>query len=493
MRSISPEEFSSLLRELSTATFTAFVADLWRARGYDVRVEDAVGGTSSEIGETDANTAAHGVVVLSDAGTERRLVLHHDVGLIERLFRTTRLPSVSGVTPNRDVTPNPDVTSDRDATSAPGRSLPSGEGALTVPADIDVIVTSARNGEPRPDAPPDVRVVDADDLRRIALYAVDRTDCEALFESHFGRSPIRETTPPRGGAVAALADSNVGLLLIVAAVALGAVVGVPGMIDGGLGTPASPSTTPLSPADADGPVAAASDGANGSTGTAQLTATDYPPGLSSDGVASADRLAKVHSFVLAGHSYRWTITYRETVAGETRGYLRETVAVENATVYRSTVEENGAMRSGTLLVGDRSTYADGETRYDRIEENGTARYRSQSLDARPHDTPQFFERPYRLVEWYLSVQESQVVRTEERDGTTVFLVRGVGDTWPRTTNVTTTAVVDEYGVVRELRRTHQPPDTAAVVVVTFRLEGIDDTTVTPPPWLGEARRATADE
>lgn len=144
-----------------------------------------------------------------------------------------------------------------------------GELPATDGRDVDGIVTSRRVDPPR-DA---VRVIDADDLRDMLLYAVGRPARAAISERYFDRSPatIRRLRDEPDGWLARHAGAvrTAGIVVLVAAmVAVGALGGAPAARDASPGdptptaagrelgplapvTPVSPRETPTAtPADA---------------------------------------------------------------------------------------------------------------------------------------------------------------------------------------------------------------------------------------------------
>lgn len=126
MAPVTRESFRDRLSALSPDAFAAFVAALWRARGRELR----------RTGQR---------IVAARPGTEGEEVLY-------------ALP------PDGDLDP-----------------VPAGE--------VDVLVvarTDAGGREPGNELPGDVRVIDADELRRIARYAIDREAAVGLLADHLG-------------------------------------------------------------------------------------------------------------------------------------------------------------------------------------------------------------------------------------------------------------------------------------------------------------------
>jgi hypothetical protein len=93
------------------------------------------------------------------------------------------------------------------------------------------------------------------------------------------------------------------------------------------------------------------------------------------------------------------------------------------------------------------------------------------------------DRTERYVRWYLGVNESRLVGTVDRDGTTLYAIDFEGDPWPAATDVSGRALVSETGIVREIRRTYVPRSDRSVrieMVVQITPEPVD---VPRPDWV----------
>lgn len=135
MTPVPPAIVGRLVRDLDAAEFRAFVADLWTARGFEVsRPREAAPGGPDSPGADDAVPDGD-LLVARDGDDERRLLV-----------------------------------------------VPAGTDASeTVPPDADAVIVADRLVDPPRG------VVDADDLRGMLLYAIDRPTARRLFESHFDR------------------------------------------------------------------------------------------------------------------------------------------------------------------------------------------------------------------------------------------------------------------------------------------------------------------
>ncbi|MDS0292662.1 hypothetical protein [Halogeometricum luteum] len=159
---VTSDEFARWLRRLDGDALTAFVADLYAARGESVAVRD------------------DGAVVLRDGG---------------RVFSPV---------PGRRRLRRPSVAADADA----------------------VVAARPTSALLRRAARADASVVGPAELRDLALYGLDRRDAERLFRKHFDASPVVDAPNPdeSSGRRAALGRVGDSLGMGVAAVVLAALV-----------------------------------------------------------------------------------------------------------------------------------------------------------------------------------------------------------------------------------------------------------------------------
>jgi len=205
----------------------------------------------------------------------------------------------------------------------------------------------------------------------------------------------------------------------------------------------------------------------------------YPPGLSPDGVDRPERLAEAHADAVADRSYAWTLEERRytdrTVGVERVSVRRAGPARYNGSVLREFRRREGAVDRRTLV------YADGEHRYSRTVENGTASVRREPA-RRVGDEGVYEATAERLVVRYLAVGNATVTRTE-RDGETLF--RLVGRTTGRVSasGYRVVALVTPAGLVRELRASYEPRrGPVRAVELRWRYGGLGRTTVSAPAW-----------
>ena len=464
-------EFVRLVRGLGAEAFETFVADVWRARGRTVRHDvDGIVATDPETGETE---------LLRPAAWD-----------------------AAPPTPAQNV--GPETAVDR---------------------TVLVTVRAATGNGTVADS-----TITADGLHRVLQYALPAEAADRIARSHFDRpfhrSPPTESPPdpsgsePRpsgaGGLIDALTPESTSRGFAIAGAVLLLLAGVIGVTATQIGPTEPPTATTPSTADPAGEPMA------GQTPTAvpsgpESTAADrenrhmadvagehehlppeeadrpeaLPPGLAPTGIEDADRLAASHARALEGRSYRLEIIHRESVDGRATGLAREEVLVASPAEYRSIVERVGRLRGDPLVVADRSAYADGEFRYEQlIRENRTGYVRTSPTPLRDglHGRDRYLLRTSAYVRWFLSVEDSWIAGTTDRDGVQYFWVVTEGEPFPGYPNAQGSAIIDEHGVVHEIHRTYDEPGRrSGEIAITIRYTRFGNITVTPPPWADEAR------
>lgn len=336
-----------------------------------------------------------------------------------------------------------------------------------------------------------------EDVHELALFAVDRETCDALFREYFDR-PLPENGPDwtvdRSQSAptqqASVSSSGAGwwrprvvaaalavLVLFVAGAAGYAAIGPTGS-DGGLGSSSvaqTPTSTPSTAAEAESgaeeeyPSLASRE----STGSFGAIRDDAPPGLNESGITDAEAIAAAHARALRNSSYTWDITVRELQDGEGTTY-REVVRIEEFRRYASTLDraEDGGWAS--LFVANEAVYAEGDTEYVSGE-NGTCKRRVRGAD-------EFTTRGQRYLEWLLSVEESWIFDRFQRNGTTFYSVQLQGESYTGVENTTGSALISETGRVHALRRSSDTRQ-GAYVTVSLQYRAVGNTTADAPPWF----------
>lgn len=378
----------------------------------------------------------------------------------------------------------------------PGDGLPSG------PVDVVVGVDSERTE--RLATARGARAWDACSLYDMARHGLDPAVTDRLFGEFFDATSEAVGRPTRPGdvggdgvdtgqsgsadrpradvgqseAAASAVAGRTGQWLIVLFVAV--------VVVGG-GALAAQALTGLPSADAmaDGDGVGGSAGVDDGTASTPLpTATPTPaprqvlPGLTTAGITDTAILARGHAAALTGRSFTLSLTYTEQAGGETLGWAREVVRVENRTVYRSTGSQSGDLGSDLVPIIVRDLYADGEGRYLR-QEDGALRVGG----ADDPGTGQVVERSRALVAWYLSGDESTLVDTSSRRGTVYYRVDIEGTTDSRAENYRATGLVSEQGLVVRVDARYRLPDDNRTATVSLRYANVGNTTVARPDWM----------
>ena len=336
--------------------------------------------------------------------------------------------------------------------------------------------------------------IDADDVRQLLLYGVPRDAAAALCRRYFDR-PLTETTgaEPHPLDPARLPEQSasvvvglVGLLLVVASVFGGPLLVNEPVSEFGAAIGAQPfgdsaaQTTPPEANDTD------STQRTDVTGAQSLQMGGLPPGVTADGSIDEGVLANAHARAVTGQSYRLTITHRELVDGRETAYRRETVFVAAPNRYRTELTGAGRLQHSTLSIASVEAYADGSSRFERqVTDDGFDRAppRPQTVRGVRNGEGRYADRVEDYIEWYLSVSESSIVDIVERNGTRYFWLTLGADPYVGVENSSGSALVDENGVVHEVRRQYDVPRSDGVsAVVSFRYTDFGSTTVSPPAW-----------
>jgi hypothetical protein len=436
------------LNTLDQETLAAFCAALWRARGYDVRRE--------------------GARLRATRGDERLRILVRAAHGPLRVRTTLRSLLPSGVAGDA-----------------------AGDERRETDIDVDVVVTPvdarwARRLADRHDA----RHVGSTALANCLLYAIPRSDADALTTRYLGvpMSSVLGTSGTRTPTFRPTRSSTTGLVVAgVVCLVLAAVVGgVWTPAGSGFGAVDDGATAQTSPTSQSGAVA------NRTVSSAE----QYPPGVST-GSVDARVLADAHAAAIAGRSYR-LITRQsgtDTLDGSRRwsGAWQHAVVADNRTWLYAVVGYDDTP-NGTRLV-QYTAYADGKDVYRRADVNEGPRYDRSPARVTTDDGDGFHtDRARRAIQLYLTATRVEVDRPSWRPD----LFRVVATGQPTAvdgvvSNYTATAFVSREGFVSELTVEFTRHEGGNADEVRFRLEyaAVDETEVNPPGWYDEARAATA--
>lgn len=452
MPAVSAAAFDRQLRSLSEAELSAFVADLWAARGFETAVED-------------------GTVAIERPSN----------GLQERI--------------------------------AVGRAHDSEE------ADILIDLSGGHASQ----AEADVRVLHADDLRGMLLYAIDRDTAGRLYAGHFGRSLDAEPSVPlRRRLHRRLTRRVLGAVLIAFLVA-GAALGTPG------GAPmvgSSDQFVPAVPVPVDGPHTKQPT----ATSTTPAVMTDryrpagggdlfrYPPGIGPTGVTDAQALAAAHRSSVASTAWKLRLHHNRSI--DLIHPFRDWSAAEQTVVraspsrYRFEVVGLERIQSGSIASTTYVDYGDGAANYRRLIGLHGEAYKRTQLPS--EDEPGVFAAvSAAYVRRYLSTTETRIepVRVGNTTRTRV-VAEGRPVAFARTVaNYTAVAIVDRQGTVHRLTVQYTllqrvpdptpngvatpyaspvdvPTEPVAAVRFEMSLTEFGAANLTAPSWYDTARTAT---
>lgn len=392
----------------------------------------------------------------------------------------------------------------------------------TTTGDVDVVL--ALGGSVTRLPTDDVRVLDAEDLRGMLLYAVDRRTAGELAEAHLGqplfdepgerslRDRLRDRHP-RGPMLTGL----VALLVVV--VAIGATGGAFPLTDArppSTPTPVGPEGAAIDLTRGPPPISTIAAGRDRPLGGGDLFR--YPPGVAPSGLTNASALADAHRTALAETAWELRVAHNRS-HDLIHPFVRwrtadQSIVRANATRYRFEVTgvtslENGS--GGSITYVD---YGDGRANYRRlIGLHGNAYERTGLPADGPPGTFATVSAAY--VRRYLSTTESRVelIRVDNTTRTRIIATGGPTELARTVANYTAVAVVDRRGVVRTLtveytllERAPDPTpngiatpyaspddvqtDPVATVRFSMRYARIEASSLRAPSWYDAARNAT---
>ena len=447
------------LRRLDTAAGRQFVADLWAARGYEIHSPENGHGADGSDGAIEATR-----------GNE-----------------TTTLGVVS----------------------------PSRLGAIPLPAlDHDAVVVLGDPAWVADRVDGDTRVLGAEDLAEMLLYAVDRPVADDLCERHLGAPPerlrlpvtaalgrhLRSLTPSGPSLGSGLRVAGVGLAVVLVAVALATLgsSGAPG--------PAAPEA---------GLDAASSGTGEGSEAAAAVSTEDVgefpetyppgtadllPPGVTREGIEDAAALGRAHSQRLEERSYAFTVTRHQPAANGSATpaqpaldrYLFGAIPQPGVTHTTQFAVAGDAYRSRASLENEAGArvragvfFTDGEW-YVAAPLYGNTSFRSAPVSGSVGPGPDTYRTE--LVDRYLSSPETELTGVVDRDGRRLYRIVANGTPRPFpdlfTRNYTAVALVDSRGVVHDLSVSYAivSDDDRAIVETSVSYGSFGEVAVRPPPW-----------
>jgi hypothetical protein len=431
---ISAAEFERALGQLDRQRLTAFVAALYDARGFESTVED-------------------GLVRVERSGTVEVLAVVSAGRSLSTFVPDFAVPSTSA----------PEIPSRADGVVVTDSGI----------SDSEIAHTEA------------TQYVTPRELHRVLLYGIDRDDAVALSRRYLSQ-PLR-SPDSTGSSLRRIGVVAVALVLVASALA----VGLP-MESGSESEATSTSEqTGVSPGQGNGTILTASTGAGPES-------TQYPDGVTGDGIVDAEALAAGHQAGLEYRSYRVfvrgqghiapiDVSPAERGASPEWGTFSQRVTVSGPGRYRSTlagIPADGETQSQTRV---RADYADGIDTYRR---NSTGNL-----------TYEKFSRPPGVVRLGMAITIERYLTTTESSVEVLSSgrVRVIATGTPLlieepTREYRAVATVDQSGVVRSLRVTYYDPSlmsTASQPLYFYMsLDQFGEQRVESPDWYDDAIVAT---
>lgn len=223
----------------------------------------------------------------------------------------------------------------------------------------------------------------------------------------------------------------------------------------------------------------------------QANETEFPPGLSEEGVTDPLALAEAHQQALDNESYTMSTTFayrtlNGTVLGQ--GATATRVAPGGESYYSVTSQRNE--NASETLEGD--TYDievwanETGAAVARNVPDSEITYELQDRSNAPMSPNSQWETLYSAF----ATTNTTLVGEVERDGTTLYKIASTSPTDEAVAGQTSdfTALVDADGVVRSFQMTQRTTidDEQATFTTTFHVTQIGNTTVEQPDWYDQA-------
>lgn len=226
----------------------------------------------------------------------------------------------------------------------------------------------------------------------------------------------------------------------------------------------------------------------------QENATEYPPGLSAEGVTDPLALADAHRDALSNASYAMTTTTtfqrpNGSILSEAITRRRVARGGSSFSVVNARSQANDTRPLGIGHVELAVWANETESVSARRSDAAGPTYRQHSRD----DAPLEPDEQWGLVYSAMDATNTTVVNRFERNDTSLFRVvstaqPGQGSVFASRSNYSLVAVVDSQGVVRTLQLTYWSSfdGEPAIVSRTIQVSNLGNTTVERPPWYQQA-------
>lgn len=426
MTRLSSTRLAVHLGRLDHERLTAFIADLWAARGFE--------------------TAVDGTVVVAERDRDRTTIYP---------VSRSRLRGVSP--PGQSV----------DVVVAPGAGL------------------RARRYAARAEA----RLLTTADVRELLLFAIDPDDLTTICERYFGASPTDLRLPVGRRiltAVRSRGGKDLGASVVTGLVVLVVVAGVAGIAitaegPSRAGDPVGVST-PSDPTDVEPLVANATPVVIED----EVHFPIEPPGLDRSGITDRTALSAAHDRGLRNRSYTIWIDLHRPRNGDanTTRIKRDIDVTVEGDQYRVTTTIEGSSTRDQQRVLD--LYNDGTARYAAQHRGEVVDYGRLARNESTTVLPEPPELRRSMVDTYLSTPETDLTGIETRERRTYYRVIGNGTPWglPGVHDYQVTAMVDTDGIVRELTAEYvvSTPGGRYPVRLEITYDDLFWTTVEAPSW-----------
>lgn len=492
MPPVSGERLAALCGEADRDTVTAFVADLYEARGYEV------------------DRSGEGVLRLQPGG---RVVVVRPTG--DCPVPAERDAVVTAGSPDAAPTDSDEATGSVDVVDAETLSE---HLAYAVDRDVgrDLLVTHLGADPATEDTEGAGNAGEEDgsnresghdtDGKQPAPEGHDRNAAPGGWLAATVAGP--DTSGKRHTGIGGWIASNRRLLAAVAVVvvaigALGWVVLLPpggGTLgttsaDSAIGTPTPAPTgtaTPMSGGDRNGEAIATARTSAAETPERSLTVASeeledaQPPGVGEAGLTDLDRLLAAHQAHLSKDSHTTTVGYREFEDGQLTGAYVETIRVESRQRYSVSVSTTGTLETAPRVVVGVDVFSDGNQTWFRSPA-------SHPLIQSRLTTDRIGDRTVRYLRWSLSVEES-TLRDRIRDGDrSIYRITTDGDPYDGIRNASGTVYVTDEGLVTLGRWTYRTEGDGTRVEFAVRTDEVGTTTASRPLWADPTANEDAGE
>jgi len=314
-----------------------------------------------------------------------------------------------------------------------------------------------------------VTVVDAEDVRALLLYGIEREAAERLYQTHTGQSlsvdrqgqrRLRDRLAARNAAGA------LGVLAVIVLVVVALPPGVgPDLASGGATEPAERVDTPEGTPEASGSVAA------------------FPPGVGRNGTVRVSELSAAHVDALRGVAFTMQTRYDGPPGGssyESATASETTLYVENHSLFRyERVETVGSGEARSVAV-----YADGRREFFRYEDSDGIREGYSAVGGQSN-IPLYVGESRSALQRFLTTTETRVERLPKDGRVKVYATGSPERLNANVSDYRARAVVRSNGLVSSLAVEYVNEDTGTTVTFRQEFDAVGTTSVPEPDWYAD--------